>query len=278
MVSRKISRRSPRESYSFTFRLRNGRELPDGSRYKIEQQEGVYRLTIKEVWDIDGGDYTVVVSNPFGSDSATAALKVQAPPVIEKEPGHIVVPDGELVRLKIYFSGTPKFDFNLSVNRNDIGPDHPNIKMVEFDDHVLITIKSVHSPDTGRYELTVSNESGQATCGWTVNVTGLPGPPTGPLIITDLNQHQATLHWKLPKEDGGSRITNYVVEKRDRAKDEWIVAASYVKVSACFHAFEPAIPDRPRFRTPNSPSKAYSRITNTNSAFRPSTKMDKARR
>lgn len=214
----------------FCLRLRNGRELPDGSRYKIEQQEGVYRLTIKEVWDIDDGDYTCEVSNPFGSDSATASLKVQAPPVIEKEPGHIVVPDGEMVRLKIYFSGTPRFDFNLAVNRNDVGPDYQNIKMVEFDNHVLITIRSVHAPDTGRYEFTVSNDSGQATCAFTVNVTGLPGPPTGPLIMSDLNQHQVTLHWKVPKEDGGSRITNYVVEKSDRAKGEWLVVGSYVKV------------------------------------------------
>lgn len=57
--------------------LKNGRELPDGSRYRIEVKDGTYRLIIKEVWDIDAGDYTCEVSNVFGTDSATATLKVQ---------------------------------------------------------------------------------------------------------------------------------------------------------------------------------------------------------
>lgn len=57
--------------------LKNGREVPDGARYRTEQQDGVYRLIIKEVWDIDAGDYTCELSNVFGVDAATATLKVQ---------------------------------------------------------------------------------------------------------------------------------------------------------------------------------------------------------
>lgn len=42
--------------------LRNGREIPDGARYRVEDNgEGLYKLIIKEVWDIDGGDYTCEV-------------------------------------------------------------------------------------------------------------------------------------------------------------------------------------------------------------------------
>ncbi len=134
-----------------------------------------------------------------------------------------------MVRLKIYFSGTGPFDTKLSLNKNDASG-NPNIKMVEFDDHVLITIMSIHQAETGRYELEVSNDSGQAVCGWTLGITGLPGPPTGPLEIRDVDKHMANLHWMPPKEDGGSKILNYVVEKRDTSKDEWMVVASYVKV------------------------------------------------
>lgn len=227
-------------------------------------------MTIKEVWDIDGGDYTCEVSNSFGVDTATANLKVLAPPVIEKEPGNLSFAEGDMARFKIYFSGSPAFDFKLTVNREEIGPDHPNIKMVEFDDHVLITVKEIHSPDTGRYEFTVSNESGQATCGFYVNVTGLPGPPTGPLGISNIDQHQATLSWKPPKEDGGSKITHYVVEKRDLAKDDWTVVASYVKVTphhhrSCFSAVQNRMVSF--FRTSSSLSKASLKITSTNSEY-----------
>lgn len=57
--------------------LKNGRQVPDGARYMVEAADGVYRLIIREVWDIDAGDYTCELSNVFGTESATATLKVQ---------------------------------------------------------------------------------------------------------------------------------------------------------------------------------------------------------
>uniref|UniRef100_A0A915HJR1 Immunoglobulin I-set domain-containing protein n=1 Tax=Romanomermis culicivorax TaxID=13658 RepID=A0A915HJR1_ROMCU len=148
--------RLPSPPYSITsrkliFRLRNGHELPDGARYKIEQSDLTYRLTIREAWDIDDGEYTCEISNPYGTDVCTARLTVQAPPVIEKEPENMVYPDGELVRLKIYFGGSPPFKCSLSLDKNEISSDHRAIKMVEFDDHVIITILSLSQMYTGKY-------------------------------------------------------------------------------------------------------------------------------
>lgn len=56
--------------------LKNGREIPECARYRVESHENVYKFIIKEVWDIDAGDYVCEVSNVFGSDSAQATLKV----------------------------------------------------------------------------------------------------------------------------------------------------------------------------------------------------------
>ncbi len=137
-----------------------------------------------------------------------------------------------MVRLKVYFSGTGPFEFALNLNKVEIPAEHPNIKMVEFDDHVLITILGMSAADAGRYELTVSNDSGQATCHFNLGITGLPGPPIGPLVISEVDKDQAALAWKPPQEDGGSKILHYVVEKRDTSRDEWTQVASYVKVMA----------------------------------------------
>lgn len=223
--------------------LRNGREIPEGARYRTEVQNEVFRLIIKEVWDIDAGEYTCEVSNVFGSDSATATLTVQAPPVIEKEVGNAIYADGEMVRLKIYFSGTGPFRYMLTLNKEEVPADHPNIHFVDFDNHVIITIPSIHSSEAGRYELSISNDSGEANTGFWLNVTGLPSAPQGPLQISDVNQTQATLSWKPPVNDGGARITSYVVEKRDMMKDEWTEVATMVKditytVSGLFEGHE----------------------------------------
>ncbi|KAK6110371.1 Fibronectin type III domain family protein [Brugia pahangi] len=209
--------------------LRNGREIPEGARYRTEAQDEVFKLIIKEVWDIDSGEYTCEVSNIYGSDSATAALLVQAPPVIEKGVANAIYADGELVRLKIYFSGTGPFNYSFTLNKKEIPADHPNIHFVDFNNHVIITIPSIHSSEAGRYELTISNDSGEANTSFWLNVTGLPSAPQGPLQFSGLNLSQVLLSWKPPVSDGGARISNYVVEKRNLTKDEWTEVATLIK-------------------------------------------------
>jgi hypothetical protein len=142
-----------------------------------------------------------------------------------------VHPDGEIVRIKVYFSGSPPFTHKLALNGSEVSMEHPTIRLVDFDDHLLITIPELHSHEAGRYEYTVANESGEASTGFWLNVSGLPAPPEGPLQVSGVTEHQATLAWRPPVDDGGSRITNYVLEKRDvtRGGSEWIVVASAVR-------------------------------------------------
>jgi titin len=57
-----------------------------------------------------------------------------------------------------------------------------------------------------------------------VKVVAPPLPPTGPLEISDVSKDHATLTWKPPKDDGGSKLTGYAVERRDTSKgsDAWV--------------------------------------------------------
>lgn len=43
----------------------------------------------------------------------------------------------------------------------------------------------------------------------------------GPLEMTDVTKDSVTLHWSPPKEDGGSPITSYVIEKQDKKRKTW---------------------------------------------------------
>lgn len=103
-----------------------------------------------------------------------------------------------MVRIKIFFSGSAPFDHRLTLNGVDVSSDNPNIRLVDFDDHLLITIPELHSYETGRYEYTISNNSGEASTGFWINVTGLPSAPEPPLIINGITEHQATVSWRPP--------------------------------------------------------------------------------
>lgn len=209
--------------------FRNGRELPESNRYRFESHEGSFKFIIKEVWDIDAGEYTCEVSNCYGSDTAAARLIVQAPPVIERDVPNTILPMEEMVRLKIFFSGTAPFRHTLLLNKEEIRDDHPSIRLVDFEDHILISIPSLTVREAGKYEYTISNDSGDASTSFWLNVTGLPSAPQGPLHISNVGPHQVQLGWRPPVDDGGSRITNYIVEKRDVSKEDWTTVASSVR-------------------------------------------------
>ena len=43
----------------------------------------------------------------------------------------------------------------------------------------------------------------------------MPSAPIGPLEVADITQNSAKIEWQPSKEDGGSPILHYVVEKRE---------------------------------------------------------------
>ena len=54
----------------------------------------------------------------------------------------------------------------------------------------------------------------------------IPGPPEAPLEVTEVDVDGCTLLWGSPQEDGGSNITNYIVEKCDVSQGDWTMLTS----------------------------------------------------
>lgn len=208
--------------------LRNGREITSGGRFKMESIEGVFRLVISEVWDADNGDYVCQASNPVGFASTSCRLKIGTPPRIDRLPEDLYLPEGDNTKIKIYYSGDQPMDISLTKDGREI-VESTHIKYTVFDEYLIIFIKDVNKDDAGTYELSIKNKSGSVTGAFNVNITGLPGPPTGPLDVTNIDKHTCTLTWHPPKYDGGLRISHYVIERRDLNYDRWIIVTSFCK-------------------------------------------------
>jgi len=59
----------------------------------------------------------------------------------------------------------------------------------------------------------------------------IPGPPEA-LEVTEVDIDACTLLWNSPQENGGSNITNYIVEKCDVSQGDWVpVTASCTNTS-----------------------------------------------
>uniref|UniRef100_A0A8C0VQR2 Titin n=1 Tax=Cyanistes caeruleus TaxID=156563 RepID=A0A8C0VQR2_CYACU len=132
-----------------------------------------------------------------------------------------IVRAGASIRLFIAFSGRPvptavwsKADSNLSL-RADIQT---------TDSFSTLTVEECNRNDAGKYVFTVENNSGSKSIAFTVKVLDTPGPP-GPITFKD----SCVLTWKEPEDDGGSDITNYIVEKRESGTTAWQLVNSSVK-------------------------------------------------
>lgn len=63
--------------------------------------------------------------------------------------------------------------------------------------------------------------------------TDRPGPPVGPVIFDEVTKDHMVISWKPPLDDGGSEITNYIIEKKEVGKDVWMPVTSASAKTTC---------------------------------------------
>ncbi|XP_066264227.1 titin-like [Branchiostoma lanceolatum] len=90
-------------------------------------------------------------------------------------------------------------------------------------------IKRAMKADSGQFSVSLSNAAGSQQADFQINVLGKPGPPEGPVDFEDVSAESVTMNWKAPNDDGGSEVTNYVIEKSDNRGVAWVYVSSGVK-------------------------------------------------
>ncbi|EYC13263.1 hypothetical protein Y032_0044g1070 [Ancylostoma ceylanicum] len=93
------------------------------------------------------------------------------------------------------------------------------------DNNTKLDTKDAVRADTGKYKIVATNENGRDEAEVNVNVLDIPGTPEGPLSVKDITKDGCSLRWNPPEDDGGSPITNYIVEKQEDG-GRWVPAAS----------------------------------------------------
>lgn len=61
-------------------------------------------------------------------------------------------------------------------------------------------------------------------------ISATPGPIVKPLTASDITKNSCHLRWRPPLDDGGSKVTHYVVERQEIGKPYWTTVASFNKV------------------------------------------------
>lgn len=212
--------------------LRNGKEIQmGGGRITSDSKDGVFRLIISDVQSGDDGDYTCEAINSLGFVHTTGHLKIGSPPIINRIPNELFLPEGDNSKIKVFYSGDQPMDIKITRNNQVISDnkDESHFKFTVFDDYVALFIRDIVKNDAGLYQIEFKNDSGVATGQFDVHITGLPSAPVGPMGVSHINKHSCTLTWRPPSYDGGLRVTHYVVERKDTSSPHWITVSSFCK-------------------------------------------------
>lgn len=127
---------------------------------------------------------------------------------------------GENVVVKIPFTGNPRPKVVWSREGETIESGaHYHVEVKER--HAILTVRDVTQLDSGPYRLVAENELGMDSVIIKLQISDRPEPPRFP-TVENVGADSLSLTWKPPTWDGGSAITNYIVEKREHPMSSWI--------------------------------------------------------
>uniref|UniRef100_A0A669Q3P8 Titin n=1 Tax=Phasianus colchicus TaxID=9054 RepID=A0A669Q3P8_PHACC len=201
------------------------RDLPNGRWLKANFSNILEtEFTVSGLTEDAAYEFRVIARNAGGavsqpsepSDAITCRDDIEAPriSVDAKYKDTLVLKAGEVFRLEADVSGRPPPAMVWTKGEKEL-EDTAKLEIKTADFSTVLTNKDSSRRDGGAYTLTATNPGGFAKHIFNVKVLDRPGPPEGPLAVSEVTAEKCVLSWLPPLDDGGAKIDHYVVEKRE---------------------------------------------------------------
>uniref|UniRef100_A0AAZ3RPH7 Immunoglobulin like and fibronectin type III domain containing 1, tandem duplicate 1 n=1 Tax=Oncorhynchus tshawytscha TaxID=74940 RepID=A0AAZ3RPH7_ONCTS len=142
----------------------------------------------------------------------TEELKKFTVPIITKK--------GQKATFKIPFVGRDPMKIQWYHDGEELSDD-TNIKIEHGEGYSQLTLNKLQRKDTGEIKFKLKNEFGTVEAFAKIIVTDKPTPPLGPLEIIEASQNAIEVKWRSPKDDGGCKILNYILERQQIGRNTW---------------------------------------------------------
>ncbi|XP_045464090.1 uncharacterized protein LOC123673563 [Harmonia axyridis] len=214
--------------------FKDGFEIFSGNRTRITQTSDRSVLTILQATAADEGEIKCTATNRAGHSSTKCKLTIEAPPAIKlpksyQDPDGIIFEIGETIKMNVTVTGRPTplifwSHDGESIQNNDRYD-------IEYNDKIAsVRIENALRSDRGEYRIKAVNKLGQDGASFLVTITDKPTPP-GKARVLLTSGKSVTLCWSTPKDDGGCRVGNYIIEYYRLGWDVWLKAATTRQLS-----------------------------------------------
>lgn len=212
------------------------RDLPDGRWMKASFTNILEtEFTVTGLTEDSKYDFRVIARNGAGSVSKPSACTGPitakdeiAPPTYDIDSQYsqvVTVNAGDTFLLQASVLGKPvptmqwfKGDVEVETSAR------AETKNTDF--KAVLVIKDAIRVDGGQYTLQLTNVGGTKSVPFNVRVLDRPGPPAGPITVSNVTSEKCSLSWLPPVHDGGSSISHYIIEKRETSRLTWTVVSS----------------------------------------------------
>ncbi|XP_074524983.1 immunoglobulin-like and fibronectin type III domain-containing protein 1 [Halichoeres trimaculatus] len=201
--------------------FKDGEQLSSGAGVTISKDGMDHKLMIHSCQDDDSGVYRFV----SGDLSSQGKVTVGDVPEFDPDDLHkfskpVVIRVGQNAAFKMPFPPQESLVVSWFKDGTEI-KDGGGVKILKEPNHSRLLLRDCLRTDAGEIKIQLSNPFGSVEATSRLIVLDRPGPPEGPVEIVESTSSMIEIQWKPPKDDGGSPVTNYIIERQQAGQCLW---------------------------------------------------------
>uniref|UniRef100_A0A7N6C4H5 Immunoglobulin like and fibronectin type III domain containing 1, tandem duplicate 3 n=1 Tax=Anabas testudineus TaxID=64144 RepID=A0A7N6C4H5_ANATE len=187
-------------------------------------KDGTYqKLIIRKCKEDDAGKYRCEADGR--KTEAVCVFFLLDPPRIDPDElaefiKPVIIKTGKDAGFKLSFVGREPMKIQWYNEGEELLEDN-HIRIEKSSTHSRLLLTKCQRKSSGEIKIKIKNE-----CGTTEAITHLivldkPTPPLGPVDIIESSANCIDFKWRPPKDNGGSPITNYTLERQQIGRNSW---------------------------------------------------------
>ncbi|XP_058486974.1 immunoglobulin-like and fibronectin type III domain-containing protein 1 isoform X2 [Solea solea] len=200
---------------------KDGNEIKTSGGITISKDGTFHRLKIHKVTEEFAGKYK------FEADGrkTEAIIVVEDPPRFDAEElkafaKPVAVKKGHKATFKLHYVGREPIKVQWYLEGEELS-EESNIKIENAEDYSRLLLTKLQRKDSGEVKIKLKNEFGTVEAVTELVVMDKPTPPMGPLEIVEATSSAIEFKWRPPKDSGGCKIGNYMLERQQVGRNTW---------------------------------------------------------